>query len=125
MIILGLGLIFGMGVLRGRPDSGIVIRFGVGSLIFLLGGTGMLLRFFQIARHRLPVDRSGIRSGGWFLKASIPWDKITLAQENARGMRRTGRPGTRTLRIEHDIDHYSVLAALTRLHLQAARKVES
>jgi len=52
---------------------------------------------------------------------SVPWEEITRAQENARGLRIIGKPGTRPLLVEHEIDHYAVLLALAKGRLRASR----
>jgi hypothetical protein len=120
-ILASLGLILGSAVLRSGGDPGFRLRAGVGAAIFLIGGAEMLRRFFQTVRHRIDVDRRSIRSGGWFLSASIPWEEMTRAQENARGLRIAGKPGARPVQIEHEIDHYPVLLALAKGRLRASR----
>jgi len=120
-IIASLGLIFGSALLRSGGEAEIRLRAGIAAATFLIGGGEMLRRFFQTVRHRIDVDRRSIRSGGWFLSASIPWEEITRAQENARGLRITGKPGTRVIQIEHEIDHYPVLLALAKGRLRALR----
>jgi len=120
-IVASLGLIFAGAVLRNAGGPEFQLRAGIAAAIIIMGGSELLRRFFQTVRHRIDVDRQSIRSGGWVLSASVPWEEITLAQENARGLRISGKTGTRPVQIEHEIDHYPVLLALAKRRLRASR----